>query len=470
MKKKEKKENKMSLSRQIINIALTFTVLTFVMNLIAGYIAFPAIEGKYALEFGMRLILTLCVIVLLVFTKKKHVLFEKKESFGKAMLQSWPILLITVIQFISAVFGLISNKEVFDMLNIISLLFMSFSIGFYEELFTRGWLQNTIVEKYGKNRKQVIISILISSFIFGSWHLLNIFDGQDVIYTIMQSVNATAIGFLLGAIYYKTKNIWSVIFLHAVYDFAILLPEINVIKDCSASNVNFYDSVSLLGLSLFYILPAIVILQKTKINDMVEEKEEITEEDKKDDKKFAKIYSVIAIVALVLVFFLPEGGKDNCIEYPEKEISEYSIHFSNYENYLLEEVTDDGEFKFTIGLNDELAFVIKNEVTQIEKVLNEGVYSYIVFEDDGRYKIVAYVFGSPDSKIYYSDFINLDNLSNEKEYLDELSESFKEYIVPDLSNGGYLQIKGSEEKHPLLVTESGHHMYIDENGKLNLIK
>ena len=44
---------------------------------------------------------------------------------------------------------------------------------------------------------------------------------QTLFETIMQVLQTTSVGILLGAIYFRTKNIWSVVALHGFYDFAI---------------------------------------------------------------------------------------------------------------------------------------------------------------------------------------------------------------------------------------------------------
>ncbi len=68
------------------------------------------------------------------------------------------------------------------------------------------------LEKYSSNKKEILISIIISGVVFGAVHLTNLLAGQDLLTTMMQFVQTTAIGILFGTVYYKTRNIWAMIF------------------------------------------------------------------------------------------------------------------------------------------------------------------------------------------------------------------------------------------------------------------
>ena len=103
-------------------------------------------------------------------------------------------------------------------------------------------------------------------------HLTNLLAGQDLLTTMMQFVQTTAIGILFGTVYYKTRNIWAMIFLHSFYDFSVLLSEVNLVTDCGyVSNVPISitaaSMVASIILSLIYLLYSASIFEekKTKI-------------------------------------------------------------------------------------------------------------------------------------------------------------------------------------------------------------
>ena len=75
----------------------------------------------------------------------------------------------------------------------------------------------------------------MSSLIFGFMHVTNIITmGQPVNQTIVQIIMACFMGMGLGAIYLRTNNIWTVVFLHFFYDFSINMVNMNITTSCFA--------------------------------------------------------------------------------------------------------------------------------------------------------------------------------------------------------------------------------------------
>ena len=112
---------------------------------------------------------------------------------------------------------------------------------------------------------------MLASSIFALMHAAN-FLYQDVFQTIMQIINAFGLGILLGTIYYKTKNIWSVIFLHAAYDFAIFLGEVGYVKDCTygtlTNSIALVTMIQIFLLGALWILGSIYVLKKCNFPDV----------------------------------------------------------------------------------------------------------------------------------------------------------------------------------------------------------
>lgn len=94
-------------------------------------------------------------------------------------------------------------------------------VGINEEISMRSLLLNNLICKYGENKNGMYKAILISSVIFGTIHLVNIFFMSPVT-VVVQVVNATSAGMLFAAIYICSKNIWSGIIIHALVDWIAL--------------------------------------------------------------------------------------------------------------------------------------------------------------------------------------------------------------------------------------------------------
>jgi len=118
-----------------------------------------------------------------------------------------------IIGVIPALFGfsLVGNHMDFSWFNLIYyFLFYLFIIGPVEELVFRVYIQDSFIN-YFKNHKW--IGVIITSFLFGLWHLIN--------GSIIQVLFTFGIGLVFGFTKYKIKNCsyLSVALGHWLYDF-----------------------------------------------------------------------------------------------------------------------------------------------------------------------------------------------------------------------------------------------------------
>ncbi|WP_286136559.1 CPBP family intramembrane glutamic endopeptidase [Philodulcilactobacillus myokoensis] len=96
-----------------------------------------------------------------------------------------------------------------------------FSIGpgIFEEYVFRGVIFKAFLNKFKKNYKGILISILFSSFLFGLIHSLNIINSQNISSTSFQALNALIFGIVMSTVYLRTRNIIFPILSHIIYDF-----------------------------------------------------------------------------------------------------------------------------------------------------------------------------------------------------------------------------------------------------------
>ncbi|MGO5092461.1 CPBP family intramembrane glutamic endopeptidase [Clostridium sp. LCP25S3_F10] len=96
-------------------------------------------------------------------------------------------------------------------------------VGISEEFIFKGTILNLLIDKFDKTPKGIYASIIISSIIFETAHITNIFSGASAKSAFIQAVVATVLGALLATIYLRTRNIWVVVILHAFMDFSCLI-------------------------------------------------------------------------------------------------------------------------------------------------------------------------------------------------------------------------------------------------------
>ena len=239
MKKNNKKPN------VVLYTILMFIVFVILTDLVIwGYAGdfitesiLSAPQGEFVV--GEAVLASLVLIVMLAFGNS-YVFSQKNEKVYKGLFYGSFYLIGALI---IGMFFIVSNK-ITSVSALLNIFIGCFLVGVAEEFLCRGWLLNEFLERFGDNKKGVIYSIIISGTIFGLMHFGNILVGQDIITTSAQVINALGIGLVLGVIYYKTKNIWSVIILHAVWDFALFLGKITPVTEGTET----FTSMNVLGI------------------------------------------------------------------------------------------------------------------------------------------------------------------------------------------------------------------------------
>ena len=178
--------------------------------------------------------LTLFFIYLV--TGKAEIEFSSK-GFGFALRKGWYVFVIAFltggVYFLAVFYGkhLIFGNAI---LTFLECLIFGILIGLFEEGLFRGLFLNALLVKYGKTTKDILKAVIISSILFGFVHTLpsiieNLtnpsaytfsFFGQIIGKTLQTGI----LGFLLGAIYLKNHNLWSIALLHGFNDFSMFLP------------------------------------------------------------------------------------------------------------------------------------------------------------------------------------------------------------------------------------------------------
>lgn len=462
--------------------------------------------GKQAL--GELFWILLLIPVLLIF-KNKYIFTQKKEGFFKSLLKAWPLLIfivILLIQSIKSVSTAINPMEVF------ALVLLTFAVGVFEELACRGWLLNEFVERFGDTRKNVIFSILMSSFAFGIIHIINFFGGQPLVMTLAQIIGAMSMGIALGAIYYRTKNIWTVAFIHGFWDFAVFFAQIN---DGTACITNTVENASAI-LAIFYLFSillqeipgignALLLLGKDELNDGLskEKQEKLTEEDKKSSKGFRKVITIVLIIYLVLwafiaIFVAKKNENNVCPAYINKEVKEYSEKIINNTEYQIvaenkvnttncitdndltknsNEISNNSEnlncisekterYYYNFKINDDNKVVINSDNNNIILDYND-VVSLVVYENTNFYTILISAYNdSGDIVIYNSNYMTKNNIRNDINYLNELKNSFKQILLPNIYQLGYFEESGNDYKYPLFISGLEDRYILDQNGTI----
>lgn len=98
-------------------------------------------------------------------------------------------------------------------------------VGIAEEFLLRGVVQNNLFKTFSVNiRKDRLVVCLYTSLLFGLIHVIGYSD-IGVFWTVFKIISGFMLGIFFSAIVIKTNNIFSVMLLHALYDYVL---DINV--------------------------------------------------------------------------------------------------------------------------------------------------------------------------------------------------------------------------------------------------
>jgi len=88
----------------------------------------------------------------------------------------------------------------------------------FEEFAFRGVLFYTLMQKCD-SRKKLFKAIIISSVVFGLFHLVNLIYSQNIAAVFLQVGYSALIGAMCAYVLIKTGSIWICVIVHAVYNF-----------------------------------------------------------------------------------------------------------------------------------------------------------------------------------------------------------------------------------------------------------
>lgn len=403
--------------------------------------------SKYGFMMMLESIMALVMLIIMLLSGNRYVFTNEREKFWQAVKKGAPVLVISIIALFFAIITLISQQQ-FSFNNFLSLALLCAGIGIFEEFLCRGWLQNEFIERFGNNRKGIIKSLVISALFFGLMHITNVFAGQSLFDSILQAIQTIGFGLLMGAIYYRTKNIWACVFLHGFYDFCLMLSDINYVKDPAMSGGTIMSIFSTVFMILLWLFGAMKLIQKSDIKD---DEEVISEKELIKDKKNEKLCNIMMIVSIVGFFLttliVPEEYVITEFNYETKEIKEYTAHYPRYEDFDVSYTNSALEqINLHIYENDDFKVVVKNTLTNQEVVLDYEVFECLVIEDENSYGILIYTY----EEIYYAELSKL-NMNNSLSYLESIKTQFKKYEVPELQDAGYITFDDSNEKYPYLL-------------------
>lgn len=205
-------------------------------------------------------------IIFLSFTDETKLLTRRGSGFFNGLLVGMFPLAVICYSLIGSIALMPADAELHEPWNIFWFFVSMFAVGMAEEFLSRAVVGQTLLEHFGTSRAGVWKACLLSGAIFGAGHLINMVYSKPL-GVLMQCLVAAALGALFAAIYYRTGNIWVVVFLHAMMDIAALWYGGVYGEQTMVEVVDSY-SVTSLYTALLYGLPMVFLLRGKKLHEV----------------------------------------------------------------------------------------------------------------------------------------------------------------------------------------------------------
>jgi membrane protease YdiL (CAAX protease family) len=176
------------------------------------------------IPMSLSRLLAAAVFFVLLLTQGYRVLDPLRRPLGKSLLLSLPAFAVVInnLPILSLIWGdayIVHGTTAHWAWFVLQCV----AIGAFEEIAFRGVILLRLAEDRRHSRRGLLISILLTSAVFGAMHAVNLLTGADPVWTVMQIGYSFLIGAMCSVVLFKTANLWLCVALHAIYDFCGLL-------------------------------------------------------------------------------------------------------------------------------------------------------------------------------------------------------------------------------------------------------
>lgn len=258
-------------------------VVTLFFALIIGEVGtqfIPTGDSPWLMA-AVRFVLAVIIITIIIIAASPAALkFDSKDIRYSLRKGLYVIILATLFSAASFLLDLMGAKEFVPnwASSLIGAIVLAIFVGIFEEGLFRVISIGAFLKLFGNDKKGVFWAILISSIIFGFVHNTGfLWSGaaiglSEVIQMVLKTIQTGMLGFLLGAIYLKTKSIWGVALIHALNDLVLFVPGFLF----GATGLRDYvqigtsETIAIIGYLVFIVLYIPVIVSALKIMKEIE--------------------------------------------------------------------------------------------------------------------------------------------------------------------------------------------------------
>lgn len=138
---------------------------------------------------------------------------------------------------------------------------MMLCVGFLEEIIFRGFLFR------GMAKSNLKSAVIVSALTFGVGHIVNLFNGYDIVKSLCQIAGAVALGFLLVMIFVRTGSLIACIIFHGVFNSSSAFVSNEVLLNMTNSQqaVDWITTAITIVLTLAYLVYVLKCVPKNNL-------------------------------------------------------------------------------------------------------------------------------------------------------------------------------------------------------------
>ena len=298
-------------------VIFVFWVAMFATSILIALFGprFLLVNGDYLIQLSVECCVALAGIGLVALFGYNHIWGEKKKGLFSGFLTGGYFIYVQITALLACVLELWDRYNQNGTLTmqpawyIIIYIICFLLVGFTEELFFRGLIANFLFDKHAKNPAGVWTATIWSGLLFGLMHLVNLLSMEDVntvVGVLVQVVSVTAMGMALTAIYYRTRNIWVVVLLHAFNNIWAGFSSGFFDGASLTETIGSYSPIQCIG-AIPFIIVTLVLLRPKKLREIIPEQSvsaDITVEERVANYTKAKRSRTVAIVVTCLICFV----------------------------------------------------------------------------------------------------------------------------------------------------------------------
>lgn len=209
---------------------------------------------------------------------KINILKEKGKGFWYGIFLGSIMLLPNMYSgFIQMAYILGKEPALRPISAIITIILMFLAVGLYEELLFRGIILGVMEDYFGhKSASAVWKTVILSGLCFGIFHLGNLSYGENFEnfqFVLKQVINSAGVGMFWGAVYMRSRNLYSLMFLHAVNDILAAALWLSIAGNSLSSVLSSSSEIDFMGtfvFSIVYVLLTMFLLRKKKMREIID--------------------------------------------------------------------------------------------------------------------------------------------------------------------------------------------------------